>query len=51
MVTVAVVAVLELVIVGVAVAPRISAYARGEEYLLRVAPVDPSTRSEVPTST
>ena len=41
MVTVAVVAVLELVIVGVAVAPRISAYARGEEYLLRVAPVDP----------
>ncbi len=41
MVTVAVVAVLQLVIVGVAVAPRLSAYARGEEYLLRVAPVDP----------
>jgi uncharacterized membrane-anchored protein len=40
-VTVAVVAVLQLVIVGVAVAPRLSAYARGEEYLLRVAPVDP----------
>jgi uncharacterized membrane-anchored protein len=39
--TVAVVAVLQLVIVGVAVAPRLSAYARGEEYLLRVAPVDP----------
>ena len=41
MVTVAVVAVLQLVLVGVAVAPRLSAYARGEEYLLRVAPVDP----------
>jgi uncharacterized membrane-anchored protein len=41
MVTVAVVAVLQLVIVGVAVAPRLSAYTRGEEYLLRVAPVDP----------
>ena len=41
MLTVAVVAVLQLVLVGVAVAPRLSAYARGEEYLLRVAPVDP----------
>jgi uncharacterized membrane-anchored protein len=41
MVTVAVVVVLQLMIVGVAVAPRLSAYARGEEYLLRVAPVDP----------
>ncbi len=41
MATVAVVAVLQLVVVGVAVAPRLSAYARGEEYLFRVAPVDP----------
>jgi uncharacterized membrane-anchored protein len=41
MVTVAVVAVLQLVIVVVAVAPRLSAYALGDEYLLRVAPVDP----------
>ena len=41
MVTVAVVAVLQLVIVGLAVAPRLSAYARGEDYLLRVAPIDP----------
>jgi uncharacterized membrane-anchored protein len=41
MVTVAVVVVLQLMIVGVAVAPRLSAYARGDEYLLRVAPVDP----------
>ena len=40
-VTVAVVAVVQLVLVGVAVAPRLSAYARGEEYQLRVAPVDP----------
>jgi len=39
--TVAVVAVLQLVMVGVAVAPRLSAYVRGDEYLLRVAPVDP----------
>jgi uncharacterized membrane-anchored protein len=41
MVTVAAIAVLQLVLVGVAVAPRLSAYARGDEYLLRVAPVDP----------
>jgi uncharacterized membrane-anchored protein len=41
MITVAVLAALQLVIVGIAVAPRLSAYARGEEYLLRVAPVDP----------
>jgi uncharacterized membrane-anchored protein len=41
MVTVALVAVLQLVVVGVAVAPRLSAYARGDEYRLRVAPVDP----------
>jgi uncharacterized membrane-anchored protein len=41
MVTVAVVAVVQLVLVGVAVAPRLSAYARGDDYLLRVAPVDP----------
>ena len=41
MIIVAVVAVLQLVIVGLAVAPRLSAYARGEEYRLRVAPVDP----------
>jgi uncharacterized membrane-anchored protein len=41
MILVAVVAALQPVIVGVAVAPRLSAYARGEEYRLRVAPVDP----------
>jgi uncharacterized membrane-anchored protein len=41
MVTVAVVAALQLVLVGVAVAPRLSAYVRGEEYRMRVAPVDP----------
>ncbi len=38
---VCVVAALQLVIVGVAVAPRLSAHLRGEEYRLRVAPVDP----------
>ncbi len=38
---VAVLAVVQLAIVGVAVAPRLSAHLRGEEYRLRVAPVDP----------
>jgi uncharacterized membrane-anchored protein len=41
LVTVVAVTVLQLLLVGVAVAPRLSAYARGEEYQLRVAPVDP----------
>lgn len=41
MLTVALVAAVQLVLVSVAVAPRLSAYMRGEEYLLRVAPVDP----------
>ncbi|HEX5089381.1 MAG TPA: GDYXXLXY domain-containing protein [Nocardioides sp.] len=41
MTTVAVVAALQLVLVGVAVAPRLSAYVRGDEYRMRVAPVDP----------
>lgn len=38
---IALVAVVQLVLVGVAVAPRLSAYATGEEYLLRVAGLDP----------
>jgi uncharacterized membrane-anchored protein len=38
---VAVVALVQLVLVGVAVAPQLSARLTGEEYLLRVAPVDP----------
>jgi uncharacterized membrane-anchored protein len=38
---VAVVAVVQLAVVGVAVAPRLSARMTGEEYRLRVAPVDP----------
>jgi uncharacterized membrane-anchored protein len=40
-VLVAVVALLQAVLVAVAVGPRLSAHLRGEEYLLRVAPVDP----------
>ncbi len=38
---VAVLAVVQLAIVGVAVAPRLSAHLRGDEYRLRVAPLDP----------
>lgn len=38
---VALVAVAQLVLVGVAVAPRLSAYVTGEEYLLQVAGLDP----------
>ena len=38
---IALVAVVQLVLVGVAVAPRLSAYATGEEYLLQVAGLDP----------
>lgn len=38
---VAVVAVVQLALVGVAVAPRLAARLNGEEYLLRVAPFDP----------
>ena len=38
---VAVVALAQLVLVGVAVAPRLSAYATGEEYLLQIAGLDP----------
>jgi uncharacterized membrane-anchored protein len=40
-VKVAVVALVQLALVGVAVAPRLSARLTGEEYRLRVAPVDP----------
>ena len=40
-VKVTVVALVQLVLVGIAVAPRLSARLTGEEYLLRVAPVDP----------
>lgn len=40
-VTVAVLVALQLVIVALAVAPRLSAHLRGEEYLMRVAPIDP----------
>ena len=38
---VTVVALVQLALVGVAVAPRLSARLTGDEYLLRVAPVDP----------
>ena len=38
---VAVLAVVQLVVVGVAVAPRLSAHLRGEEFRLQVAPLDP----------
>ena len=38
---VAVVALLQLALVGIAVAPRLSARLTGDEYRLRVAPVDP----------
>jgi uncharacterized membrane-anchored protein len=38
---VTVVAIVPLALVGVAVAPRLSARLTGDEYLLRVAPVDP----------
>ena len=38
---VTVVALIQLALVGVAVAPRLSARLTGDEYLLRVAPVDP----------
>lgn len=38
---VAVVAIAQAVLVGVAVAPRLSAHLLGDEYQLRVAPVDP----------
>ena len=38
---VTVVALVQLTLVGVAVAPRLSARLTGDEYLLRVAPVDP----------
>jgi uncharacterized membrane-anchored protein len=38
---VTVVAIVQLALVGVAVAPRLSARLTGDEYLLRVAPVDP----------
>jgi uncharacterized membrane-anchored protein len=41
LVVVAVVALVQAVLVVVAVAPRLSAQLRGEEYQLRVAPVDP----------
>ena len=40
-VRVGVVALVQLALVGVAVAPRLSARLTGEEYLLRVQPVDP----------
>lgn len=39
--TVAVVAVIQLILVGVAVAPQLSAHLTGETYVLRVAPLDP----------
>jgi uncharacterized membrane-anchored protein len=41
MVKVGVVALVQLALVGIAVAPRLSARLTGEEYRLRVAPVDP----------
>ena len=40
-VTLVVVVLVQLALVGVAVAPRLSARVLGEEYLLRVGPVDP----------
>ena len=39
--TVTLIAVSQLVLVGVAVAPQLSARVRGDSYLVRVAPVDP----------
>jgi uncharacterized membrane-anchored protein len=39
--TVALVALTQLVVVGVAVAPQLSAHLTGETYVLRVAPLDP----------